>query len=75
MSRARFAAAFRETLGQTPGDYLTQWRISLAQSLLLQGRPTDWVAHAVGYSGPPALAKVFRQSLGLSPTQWLKSSD
>lgn len=74
MSRARFATAFRDTLGQTPGDYLTQWRISLAQALLREGRPTDWVAHAVGYSGPPALAKVFRQSLGLSPTQWLKST-
>ncbi len=75
MSRARFAAAFRDTVGQTPGDYLTQWRISLAQSLLREGHPTDWVAQAVGYSGPPALAKVFRQSLGLSPTQWLKNSD
>jgi AraC-like DNA-binding protein len=74
MSRARFAAAFRQTLGQTPGDYLTQWRISLAQTLLREGRPTDWVAQAVGYSGPPALAKVFRRSLGLSPTQWLKTS-
>ncbi|MFC6672223.1 AraC family transcriptional regulator [Marinobacterium aestuariivivens] len=72
MSRARFASAFRETVGQTPGDYLTQWRLGLAQSLLRDGKPTDWVANAVGYSGAPALAKVFRQSLGLSPTQWLK---
>ncbi|UTW12742.1 AraC family transcriptional regulator [Marinobacterium rhizophilum] len=75
MSRARFASAFRDTVGQTPRDYLTQWRIGLAQALLREGRPTDWVAHAVGYSGPPALAKVFRQSLGLSPTQWLKSTN
>ncbi|NVK42909.1 MAG: AraC family transcriptional regulator [Oceanospirillaceae bacterium] len=73
MSRARFAKAFRDTVGQTPGDYLTQWRIGLAQSLLRDGKPTGWVANAVGYSGAPALAKVFRQSLGCSPTQWLKS--
>jgi len=72
MSRARFAKAFRDTVGQTPGDYLTQWRIGIAQSLLRDGKPTDWVANAVGYSGAPALAKVFRQSLGCSPTQWLK---
>ncbi|GGO81401.1 AraC family transcriptional regulator [Marinobacterium nitratireducens] len=74
MSRARFALAFRETLGQTAGDYLAQWRLCLAQTLLREGRPIDWVANRVGYSGAPALAKRFRQSCGLSPTQWLKQS-
>ncbi|GAA3534030.1 AraC family transcriptional regulator [Zobellella aerophila] len=72
MSRARFAVAFRDTLGQTPGAYLIQWRLCLAQALLKEGKPTDHVASTVGYSGSPALAKAFRQQLGLSPSQWLK---
>lgn len=72
MSRARFAATFRSTIGQTPGGYLACWRICLAQGLLRQGQPLDLVAHSVGYSGPPALARIFKQQLGQSPTQWLK---
>lgn len=74
MSRARFSAVFRDTIGQTPGDYLTCWRILLAQRLLRQGQELDLVAHSVGYSGPPALARMFKQRLGLSPTRWLKNT-
>ena len=33
MSRASFAAHFRETVGSTPADYLANWRISLTQNL------------------------------------------
>lgn len=72
MSRARFAASFRSTIGQTPGSYLACWRIFLAQGLLRRGQPLDVVAHSVGYSGSPALARIFKQRLGKSPTQWLK---
>ena len=72
MSRARFAVNFRETIGLTPGDYLTQWRLSLAQSLLRKGKPVGLVAHAVGYSGPAALSRVFSARLGQSPSRWLK---
>lgn len=32
MSRTRFAALFKRTVGQTPMDYLTDWRISHAQA-------------------------------------------
>ena len=74
MTRARFAVNFRDTVGMTPGDYLTQWRLSLAQSLLRKGKPVGLVAHAVGYSGPAALSRVFNSRLGASPTQWLKST-
>ena len=34
MSRARFAAHFLATTGQTPFTYLAQWRLGIAQSLL-----------------------------------------
>ena len=34
MSRARFAVHFRETVGTTPVNYLTQWRMGVAQTLL-----------------------------------------
>ncbi len=74
MSRARFAVNFREVVGMTPGDYLTRWRLGLAQSLLRKGKPVNLVAHAVGYSGPAALSRVFHARFGESPTSWLKKS-
>ncbi len=74
MSRARFAVNFRDTVGMTPGDYLTAWRLAMAQSLLRKGKPVNLIAHQVGYSGPAALARVFNARLGASPSQWLKQS-
>jgi hypothetical protein len=32
MSRARFAAHFRKVVGVTPFDYLTDWRLGIAQT-------------------------------------------
>lgn len=71
MSRARFAAHFMNVVGIPPGDYLSQWRISVAQSLLAQGRPVKLVADDVGYGSATALTRAFSARTGLSPTAWL----
>jgi AraC-like DNA-binding protein len=73
MSRARFAAHFRATLGMAPLDYLTRWRIALAQQQLLSGRAMKLVASAVGYNSASALARTFRRQLGCSPATWLSN--
>jgi len=72
MSRARFAAKFRKTVGLTPGNYLAEWRIAIAQSLLRRGKPVQLVANEVGYGSASALSRVFTAQLGLSPTEWKK---
>ena len=72
MSRARFAVNFREAVGITPLDYLTDWRMSIAQNLLKLGRPIKSVAAAVGYQSQAALARVFAKRVGHAPTDWLK---
>ncbi|MBI4740811.1 MAG: AraC family transcriptional regulator [Betaproteobacteria bacterium] len=71
MSRARFAARFREVVGTTPMNYLTDWRISVAQSLLARGNSLKFVAPEVGYATPTALTRVFCKRIGMSPTEWL----
>ena len=71
MSRARFAVHFRQIVGATPFDYLADWRIGLAQTLLRQGKPLKTVAPAVGYASSTALTRVFSKRLGLSPTAWI----
>lgn len=72
MSRSKFADEFRHVVGQSPGDYLIEWRVAVAQNLLKRGKPVGWVANEVGYETPSALARVFRKKTGLSPKQWLK---
>jgi len=72
MSRSKFAALFRDTVGQTPNDFLTDLRISIAQQLLAQEKPVALVANQVGYEHGSALARVFRKKTGLSPKEWLQ---
>lgn len=72
MSRARFAVHFRDTVGMTPGDYLANWRVGLAQVLLTKGKPLELVANEVGYASATALSRVFKAKLGQTPYAWRK---
>jgi AraC-like DNA-binding protein len=74
MSRARFALHFHEIVGVTPFEYLTDWRIGIAQTMLRKGESLKLIAPSVGYQSSTALARVFKQRLGLSPTEWLVKS-
>ena len=71
MSRARFAAHFRKVVGMTPFDYLTDWRLGVAQTMLRKGSSLKLVAAAVGYANATALTRVFTRRLGMSPSDWL----
>jgi len=70
MSRSAFAQSFREALGQTPGQYLQDWRIALAQRALRRGRPLKVIADEVGYGSEAALSRAFKARSGLSPRAW-----
>jgi AraC-like DNA-binding protein len=72
MSRARFAARFREAAGVTPLAYLTRLRIGRAQDLLLQGHLPKRVALDVGYSGASAFSRVFNRVTGCPPAEWVR---
>lgn len=72
MSRSAFAQRFRALVGQTPGDYLADWRLTLAQSALREGRAVKAIAHELGYANASALSRVFRQRVGRSPRDWLR---
>lgn len=73
MSRARFAAHFRQVTGQTPADYLAGWRITVAQNLLKSGRPMKQVSVEAGYGSSSAFTRAFVRNVGLPPSQWLKN--
>lgn len=73
MSRTAFAETFRAVVGQTPGDYLADWRMSLAQSGLQAGRSVKLLAEELGYANASALSRAFAARTGLSPRDWLKA--
>lgn len=67
MSRTRFAEYFRTRIGQTPIDYLTAWRMTLACQLLARGKPVKSVASQVGYQSAAAFSRVFSRVTGQAP--------
>jgi AraC-like DNA-binding protein len=71
MSRASFARVFQQTLGQTPMQYLADWRMALARDLLLSdGLTLSQIADRVGYSSQYAFATAFRRHHGEPPGRW-----
>lgn len=71
MSRSAFAAAFKQRVGRTPAEYLTQWRVAIAQSLLRDGASIKTVSTELGYHNPSSLSRAFTQAVGVSPRAWL----
>lgn len=72
MSRARFAARFREVTGQTPVHYLAAWRIALAQKMLKAGQAMKLASHEAGYASGSAFTRAFQRHVGMTPTHWLQ---
>jgi AraC-like DNA-binding protein len=71
MSRSKFAEEFKKVVGQSPGDYLIAWRISLAQNELKKGKPIALIANQVGYENTSGFSKAFKKKTGESPREWL----
>lgn len=73
MSRSAFALVFKEVVGQTPADYLVQWRVAIAQTLLRDGRSVKTAAAELGYGSAASLSRAFTQTVGASPRAWMKA--
>lgn len=74
MSRSAFAHRFKQVVGVPPADYLTDWRMALAQKLLRQGRSVKLLVPELGYANASALSRVFAQRMGMSPRAWRTKS-
>jgi AraC-like DNA-binding protein len=76
MSRSAFAARFRELVGATPLEHLTEWRMVRAAGIIQEERHLKLgaVASAVGYESEAAFGKAFRRIVGLSPGQYRRQA-
>lgn len=74
MSRSAFAARFSEILGCAPMEYLSRWRMTLAQDALRRGgRSLDRLAQDIGYESASAFSTAFRRRFGCSPGTFARS--
>jgi AraC-like DNA-binding protein len=70
MSRSIFALRFKETVGATPMEYLTRWRMLLAGNKLKNSDDSiSVIASSLGYESESAFGKAFRRIMGCSPRQ------
>jgi AraC-like DNA-binding protein len=71
MSRSIFALKFKQTVGATPMEYLTRWRMLLAGDRLKNsGDSISVIALSLGYESESAFSKAFRRVMGCSPRQY-----
>jgi AraC-like DNA-binding protein len=71
MSRSTFALRFKETVGESPMEYLTRWRMLLAgDKLASAGDPVSVIARSLGYESESAFSTAFKRVMGCSPRQY-----
>lgn len=74
LSPFHFSRAFKQSLGVPPHRYRTRLRLEKACHLLqtTNASMTD-IALEVGYESSQALARVFGQEMGVTPTAWRRT--
>jgi len=70
-SRRNIVRRFKQVTGITPIEYLQHTRIEAAKKLLEQtDKQMTEVIYTSGYNDPKAFRKIFRKSVGMTPTKY-----
>jgi AraC-like DNA-binding protein len=74
-SRSVLGERFRTLLGQSPMQYLIEWRMQLAAGLLRSSsaKIAD-IAEQVGYGSDAAFSRAFHRHVGAWPADWRQSA-
>ena len=68
LSRSRFAARFRDVVGESPRRYVTRCRLAYAARLLdTTDQPLSEIAARAGYQSEFSFSKAFRRAFGMPP--------
>ncbi len=74
INRSYLYTLFEKTLGISPQQYLTSYRIAKAVELLqLTELPIESISISCGYSDPLVFSKAFKQEKGMSPSGYRKT--
>jgi AraC-like DNA-binding protein len=74
-SRSVLAARFVRLVGRPPMQYLTEWRMQRASTLLADGQQKlAAVAAEAGYSSEAAFSRAFKRFFGVAPGTWQKAA-
>lgn len=75
-SEAYFCKLFRQYFGHSFVSYLTNYRMTKAQQLMMDSSMSiKEIGKAVGYPDPNYFAKVFRRVRGVSPSEYRNNAD
>ena len=69
-SRSVLAARFMDFVGVPPIQYLAQWRMQLAGTMLAGPSTLGAIAEAVGYGSEAAFSRAFKKIVGVPPATW-----
>jgi len=76
MSRSTFALRFKETVGVSPMEYLTRWRMLLAGDRMANTSDSiSEIAQSLGYESASAFTKAFKKIMGCSPRQYSREQN
>jgi AraC-like DNA-binding protein len=71
MSRVQLFRKTKALFGESPNDYIQQFRLKKASQLLVESELTvSEIAYQVGYSSPGYFATAFKGRYGCSPSEW-----
>lgn len=70
VSRSHLCSAFLHETGQSIGRYAKTRRIERAKTLIASGCPVAQIATHLGWTRCSAFSQAFKQSTGVSPTEW-----
>ncbi len=74
-SRSNFSARFTELVGVSPKQYVTTWRMQMAQDMLRDREVTvAQVGYAMGYGSEAAFSRAFKREVGVSPSRARRAS-
>jgi AraC family transcriptional regulator len=71
LSRFHFCRAFKESTGLSPHNWLRQYRLEQAMTMLRDPHNSvALVAASLGYASQTAFAAAFRKLTGSTPSDW-----